>query len=500
MMKRFNWFFLIIALSIITITVIVSCTSGLITGQSEDGPQQPQPNMGPGISGPYAEREAVVRLKADTDPETVALLVDGEIIQQFRIDSMEYLTIRIPESETMERAVEILENADGTDYAEPNYLYQTALTPNDPSFSSRQYYHQRINSPEAWEVTTGSESVIIAILDTGVDGTHPEFSGRMLAGYDYVSNIALTGEENSDQNGHGTHVAGIAAATGNDNIGIAGLDWNARIMPVRVLNAQGTGTVTGIANGIGFAVNNGADVINLSFSGKLYSNTMRDAIVYAREAGVIVVAAMGNNYSIRYNTYPAGYRGVIAVGSTDARDQFSKFSTYGEWMSVSAPGSEIYSTFPNAEYKTASGTSMATPLVAGLAALVLAKNPDWTPSQVRSQIEATADDLGESGFDPYYGYGRINAGRALGEAVDDNYGIVDLTTKWAGGGAISGWDVILKDTDGNTVATGKSNTLGKTVFFDMPAGSYKLEFINSETSFDFNVNAGLKTVLILEVS
>jgi thermitase len=494
-MKRFLLIitFLLTAF-IITGFVITGCSTGNPAEQNTGVPQYPQQDTDQDGVASYVEGEVLVRLKPGADKTEVASLVDGDIIEQFKIGSMEYLRIRVTGSESVEKTVEILEKDKQIDYAEPNYIYQVCLEPNDPYFASRQYHHRRINSTSAWDVTTGSESVTIAIIDTGVDGTHPEFSGRMIGGYDYVLGKVLTGNENSDGHGHGTHVAGIAAATGNNSIGVAGVDWNAKIMPVRVLDNTGSGSTEKIAQGVGFAAEN-ADVINLSLGGRGYSLTFQDSVIAAREKGVVVVVAMGNSYNKKLQ-FPAGYQGVMAVGSTDANDVISSFSTWGEWISVAAPGSEIFSTISGGSYRTANGTSMATPQVAGLAALLLAKNPGWSPSRVRTQIEDTTDDFGAAGFDQVYGYGRINAGRALTQATVNRYGTVEVrVTLDAAPYSIS---TILKNTSGKTVSTMRTKSGGKAVFFDIPAGSYTVGIAGTPNTVPVTVTAGEKSSVNLD--
>ncbi|MHB1416555.1 MAG: S8 family peptidase [Chloroflexota bacterium] len=277
-----------------------------------------------------------------------------------------------------------------------------------------------VDAPEAWGITTGSSSVIVAIVDTGVDLDNPEFSGRLTGGQDLVNNDSTA----DDDNGHGTHVAGIAAATGNNGSGVAGVGWGLRIMPVKVLDNAGSGYASWVSDGITFAVDNGAKVINLSLSGTTYSSSIRSAVDYANAHGVTVVAAAGNCgdpatfnsngcSQVNQTAYPAAYPGVLAVAATDSTDARASFSTQGSYVDIAAPGASILSTWEGGAYYWSSGTSMASPFVAGLAGLILSIYPSYTPTQVAEAIVNNADDLGAAGHDDAFGCGRINAYESL---------------------------------------------------------------------------------------
>ena len=422
-------------------------------------------------NGDYVPGEVVVRLKPGTSAKSIAALVSGTVLQQYSIAGMPFVRIA-PGGITVEKALEILSEATGIDYAQPNYIYHANLVPDDPEYAPRQYCHQRMNSEDAWDVTTGSSSVTVAIVDSGIDGTHVEFSGRTVGGYDFIDNKPLLGTENSDGAGHGTHVAGIVGATGNNSTGVAGINWQCKLMPVRVLNDSGSGSDTGVASGIQYAVDNGAKVINMSLGGPGYSQQIQDAINNANDNGVLVVVSMGNDY-MRYISYPAASQGVIAVGSTDGNDQVSNYSTRGDHISVSAPGSNVYSTYTGLTppYSTLSGTSMASPQVAGLASLIIGLNPGWMPTRVRSVIEATADDIDETGFDINSGYGRINCANAVNSTAADYYGAMAITVRDAGTPQ-SGVDVVIRTAIGDEVATTKTDTNGVAEFNFLHTGAY----------------------------
>jgi len=321
----------------------------------------------------------------------------------------------------------------GIEWAEPNYTVALDLIPNDPDYLARQSaYLQRLEMPSAWDYTTGSPEVIIAVLDTGVDLTHEDLQAGIWTnpgeipdngidddGNGFVDdvhgwNFAQNNNNPSDDFWHGTHVAGIAAARTNNGKGIAGTAGGATIMPVKVFPPPPNviGTYEDLIRGIIYATDNGARVINMSLGATSYSRGEEAAVDYASSHGVVVVAAAGNSWHENYH-YPAAHAHAIAVAATDARDQIAGFSTWGDFVDIAAPGVSIWSTVPGNTYGMGSGTSMATPHVAGLAALILSLNPGLSPAEVRALIENNADDLGAPGWDPHYGYGRINARRAL---------------------------------------------------------------------------------------
>ncbi len=306
----------------------------------------------------------------------------------------------------------------GVAYAEPNYVVRAFLNPNDTDYH-QQWGHDAINSEDAWEIGTGSSAVTIAIIDTGLDMDHPEFTGRVTSGKDYAEGDNFP----DDDNGHGTHVAGIAAAKGNNGIGIAGMAWNVQVMPIKVLGSDGRGYVSWVVDGIYYATNNGASIINLSLGSTANVGALEDAVNYALGQDVVVVAAAGNCGDSNYEAngcdyedqanYPAAYTGVLAVAATDEYDFQASFSNEGTYVDVAAPGSNIYSTIPDNTYTSGSGTSQASPLAAGLAALIRSTNANLTQAQVQQLIKETAEDLYTNGWDNKTGYGRIDAAAAM---------------------------------------------------------------------------------------
>ena len=273
------------------------------------------------------------------------------------------------------------------------------------------YNMDKINAPEAWPCAAGGEGVIIAILDTGADSDHPDLVANLVAGA-YWPAYSTSPE---DDNGHGTHVSGIAAGVAN-NGGIFGVAPRAKIMPVKVLNAAASGSFTAISNGIIWAADHDAKVINMSLGGATYSQVQHDAVIYAYNLGVVIICAAGNSGDSTV-MYPASFAEVIAVAATDSNDYWAYFSTYGDWVDVSAPGMDIISSYPwytiYGLYENMDGTSQASPHVAGLAALIRKLRPAWTVDQVYAHIRSSVDDIYPWGYDPWYGWGRINAQKAV---------------------------------------------------------------------------------------
>lgn len=337
--------------------------------------------------------------------EEIAQRYGGKIVDKVSIGNRDIaLTVELPLSDISKF---IKEASTVASYIEPNWKWRAQLVPNDP-FWSLQWGPQKIGAEWAWNITTGSMDVLVAVVDTGIDWDHPDLVANYVPlGYDWVNDDSNP----MDDNGHGTHCAGIIAAAINNNLGIAGLA-QVRIMAEKSLDREGVGYSNWLANGIIHAVNQGADIISMSWGGYYYSKLIHQAIKFAYDNGVLLVAAAGNEY-MSAKLYPAGYDEVIAVSATDSNDMPASFSNYGDFIELAAPGVNIYSTIWNNRYQYASGTSMAAPHVAGVAALVWSRFPEKSRDWVRMWLRYTANDLGAPGFDIYYGYGRVNARNAV---------------------------------------------------------------------------------------
>jgi thermitase len=304
-----------------------------------------------------------------------------------------------------------------TRYVEPNISFKTDFVPNDPDWT-KQWGPRMIQADLAWNTTRGNASILVAVIDTGIDWHHPDLAANYVPlGYDWVNNDT----DPADDFGHGTHCAGIIAAVLNNNIGIAGLA-QIRIMAEKAIDQNGFGHEDDLANAIVHAVDQGANILSLSWGGP-DSALIHDAINYAYSHGALVIAAAGND-ATECKHYPAAYENVMSVTATNETDKPAYFTSFGDWVEVAAPGVDTYSTMPtypvtlnlygcDLNYGYLSGTSMACPQVAGVAALIWSRFPNITRDQVRAQLRYTADDLGDPGFDEYYGYGRVNARKAV---------------------------------------------------------------------------------------
>ena len=385
--------------------------------------------------------EILVRFAAKTSATTMQPTFEQYNVTPIRaLYRSDVQLMRVPTGREIEIAAAL--SADPrVRYAEPNYRYHAFdTTPDDPQFS-HQWAHPMMRSPSAWDISTGSAAVVIAIVDSGVDLSHPDLAGKLVAGHDFVDDDSTP----NDANGHGTHVAGIAAAITNNATGVAGTSWGAKIMPVRVLDNAGYGYNADITDGIIWAYQHGADVINLSLGGTAYSQAMQDAVNAAHAAGSLVVAAMGNCRTTgpgcptaNPTAYPAAYANVFAVAATTASDTYAPYSQYGAHCDIAAPGGAmnyyhdangIYSTMPTYavyltthysyynNYDTLQGTSQAAPHVSGLAALIWSVDPTLTNDAVQNVIQQTADDLGPAGKDQNYGWGRIDSYAALASLI-----------------------------------------------------------------------------------
>lgn len=351
--------------------------------------------------GNYVESTVVVDFKAGVNVDDV-IKAKG-LLKKFQIHDSNTYVIEGP-GQSAKALLKQFENDPNVNYAELDRIAQIQWTPNDPSFSS-QWGPKKVQAESAWNYTIGSSSVLIAVVDTGVDLDHPDLASKVRTDidYDYVNNDSTA----QDDNGHGTHVAGIAAAATNNSTGIAGMCPNCQILPVKVLNAAGSGSYSAIASGIRWAADKGAKVINLSLGGTASDSTMSSAVTYADGKGSLVIAAAGNNgNSVAF--YPAAYTAAVAVAATDSSDYRASFSNYGSYVDVAAPGVSIYSTYWNNTYKSLNGTSMAAPHVSGLAGLLFSQGRTKTDVRTRLTSSTYTDPVNSSSIGR-----RINALKAV---------------------------------------------------------------------------------------
>ena len=399
----------------------------------------------------YAPDEILVKFKSDVREDAINTMnseyetsVKSTLLSGTKI-------LNVPSGKTVDEMVRIYESLPEVEYAEPNYIVHAFMVPNDPLYSYQWHLdndeYGGINMESAWDISTGS-GVVVAVIDTGVAYEiyniycqAPDLAGTtFVQGYDFVNDDAHP----NDDEGHGTHVAGTIAQTTNNNYGVAGVAFDCSIMPVKVLNETGFGYYSWIADGIYYAVDHGADVISMSLGGPEPSQTLEDAVTYAYNEGVTIVAAAGNEYQEgNPPQYPAAYDDyVIAVGATRYDETRSYYSNTGSYLDLAAPGGDmnvdqngdvyadgvLQQTFVPGDPCNFSyfwffqGTSMATPHVSGVAALLIA-NGVTGPDNVRDILESTAEDKGTPGWDAEYGWGLVDAQAALEEsgAVEANW-------------------------------------------------------------------------------
>lgn len=390
------------------------------------------------LQGPrYAPGQVLVRFKPHVETQFVSATLaayDTEEIK--RIPRLNLYRVKIPEWASVEEMARTMSRNPDVLYAGPNYVARIMVTPNDPFFRYQYALNntgQDIGAPGSasgkakadiratfgWEETKGAAETVIAILDSGIDFDHPDIRNKVVSrGRDFANDDW----DATDDNGHGTYVAGIAAADTNNDEGIAGVAWNCRILPVKVTDAEGSAWYDDLIDGILWAADNGAQVINMSLGGDAADDSLRDALRYAYEKGVVIAASAGNDDTSVF--YPAAYDAYcLAVAATDYDDLRTSYSCFGPEVDVAAPGEAVLSLVPTwywgpeyLPYAFGYGTSASAPHVAGLAALLKGLKPWLTPGEIMDVIRFAADDVnsGEySGRDDYIGYGRINMEKAL---------------------------------------------------------------------------------------
>ncbi|WNB92519.1 S8 family serine peptidase [Bacillus sp. NEB1478] len=388
-----------------------------------------------------APERVIVKFK---EPAKKLSLNRHESLENQVNQNKEIVTLEVPKEKDIHTYVKELKKRENVEYAEPDYLIKKEYTPNDKYFSD-EWHHKTIETERAWDKTKGSPNVIVAVIDGGIDLYQQDLVNRIVFPYNIVTGSTkyLTPDD------HGTHVAGIIGASINNGVGVAGVAPYTKIMPIDAFDGEYAYT-SDVIDAIYYAVEHGADIINMSLGGYYYSDLFNDAVQYAYQHGVVVIAAAGNERKNNLH-YPSSYPNVISVGWTDDDDTLSYWSNYGD-TDITAPGTSIYSTLPDSYYGELSGTSMASPVVAGVAALILADNPNLTNEQVAQRLYNSADDLGTTGKDPLFGNGRVNARKALGlkfaaPQVDKVYNY----SSFLGGPTTEEDGTVFSVSDGNTI-------------------------------------------------
>jgi thermitase len=379
--------------------------------------------------------------------------------------------VQLPQNASETAFRNALQRLPDVEFAEPDYLRipgQTppSMTPNDPNYSG-QWHLPKISAPTAWPVTTGDPGIIIAIADTGVDSTHPDLLPNIVPGW----NVADNNSNTADVHGHGTQVAGSAAAAGNNLIGVAGVAWRCRIMPIRVSGLNGSAYDSAIAKGIIWAADHGARVVNASYDVTASATVSSAARYMNTKSGVVTISA--GNYSTFDNI--SNDPAMITVGATDPNDVKYSWSDYGTDIDVVAPGC-VVTTYRGGGYGSACGTSFSAPVTAGVAALIMSAKPTLSPSQVLGILQSSADDLGTAGWDTTFGSGRVNAYKAVtaaaGAATDTQLPIVSFVNPGAGA-TVSGTVSVQVSASDNVGVTSISVTANGTL-------------IGSSSSFSWN--------------
>lgn len=350
--------------------------------------------------------EILVKFKPGVRPKKVRrIFTRHNLVKRKLIEKLQGHLMKIPEEKTIEEVIDELKKDPDVIYAEPNFTLQSLSTLPDDEYFDRQWATNKIELNNAWDLEKGSADVTIAVLDSGIDLEHPDLKQNIILGYDFVNDDSAAW----DDNGHGTAIAGVIGAIGDNREGIAGVDWQSKLMPLKVVDGDGIGTYYDVARGIIYAADHNARIINLSIGGYAYSYALKDAIDYALEKGCLLVAAVGND-GINTPMYPAAYEGVIGAAATDSQDRIDKNSNYGDFVDLAAPGLSIYTTEPEGRYGYNSGSSLACSHTSGLIGLILSSQPSLSRDRVEGILYNSSDYIRE---DKSYGHGRINAYRAL---------------------------------------------------------------------------------------
>lgn len=374
--------------------------------------------------------------------------------------------VSLPQNMTLQEISRFYKNCPEVEFVEPNYKYDICSYPNDPYYNTSGSWGQcyqdmwslyKIDLPSGWEIEKGKKEVIIAVVDTGIDYHHEDIINNIWNNPNEIPNNGIDDDLNGyiddirgwnfvdnsntpkDGHGHGSHLAGTIAGVTNNGKGISGISWCSQVMPIKGITDSGWGMADSLANGIKYAADNGAKIINLSWGGYGTCQILKEALDYAYSKGCILVAAAGNSNQDVCEFFPANYENAITVAATDQNDEKTFFSNYGTKIDIAAPGVDILSlkaegsaTFGTVgeKYCRMSGTSMSAPHVCGVAALILSKHPNYTNEEIASLIAYSADDLGEQGKDIYFGWGRINGYKALLTSdgilsIDKNLSVTD---------------------------------------------------------------------------
>ena len=363
------------------------------------------------FKGPAVQGRVLVKFRSETgDNELAELIAEKGGRQQRELSGTGIRVVELPAGTDEDSVVESLRSQAGVEFAElDRAIPPSDMLPNDPDYLN-EWHLPKINAPLAWSSSTGNSSVIIAILDTGVDATHPELSSKITPGWNTYDNNSDT----SDVYGHGTEVAGTAAASSNNTMGVASIAWGCQIMPIRISDPAGYAYYSTIADGLTWAADHGARVANISYA-VTNSLSVSSAAQYFRSRGGVIVVAAGNDGVLDLSPDNPD---VITVSATTTTDSLASWSNRGYSIDLGAPGVSIHTTTRGGGYGSVLGTSFSAPVVAGVAALVISTNPSLTSDQIQAIVKQSSDDLGAAGWDPSFGWGRVNAANAVSLAFN----------------------------------------------------------------------------------
>ena len=426
---------LLLAVFFLILLLVISLVI-LTKSDVDQGGNVPRNTTGMYPQAPFAEGQLIVKYKDSYTIEEIQRLKEkleglGVVSQEKVFDSSDpklsnYYLIKFKSGASVDQVIKELANLPEIEKAGPNYIIEIQENPIDTNYTS-QWNLAKISMSQAWDISKGSDSVRVAVIDSGIDYNHPDLSGNVTNGPDFATCSSITAanqcvpkprdSDSFDDVGHGTHVAGIIGALTNNNLGIAGINWNVTLIALKAVAKTPTsagGLSTDIVDAIRYAADN-ADVINMSLGSTVPCNDPRvlgyqDAVDYAISRGVVVIAAAGNDAADARNSTPGSCIGVITVGATDAQDKRAVFSNIGSRVDIAAPGVGILSTIPGSVYQSKQGTSMAAPHVAAAAALLLSRNSNLTVNQVRDCLLNNSDPISAS---ENISVRRLNVFRAL---------------------------------------------------------------------------------------
>ena len=395
----------------------------------------------------YVPDRLLIKFKKDiSNSEKEKTLKENGASVLAEIKQIDVKLIKVPE-QALEKVQAAFAKNSKVEYVEKDFILEPAAIPNDPYYPN-QWHLQSIKANEAWDITKGS-SIPIAILDTGIDPNHPDLKNKLTLGYNFYNNNA----DWSDVCGHGTKVAGTAAAITNNGLGVSGVSWNNPIIPIKITDTNCYGYYSSMINGIVYAADKGARVANISF--QIFNGAaLSDAGRYMNDRGGWVVAAAGNTGILEnYSDNPY----IISVGATGSNGAVTSFSSYGPFVDFAAPGSSIYTTNSGGIYGYASGTSFSSPIVAGVVGLVISNNPSMTSQQVYDAIKNSAVDKGTAGRDNYYGWGLVDAYGAVLQnnpppPIDTTPPTVTITNPQNGAAVTGSFTVTVESSDNVAVS------------------------------------------------